>query len=185
MTQKCSPATTVLGKQLRLAGASKKEALELSHQVQAAVKSIEKTWWQLARLVDTCLKRRVPAALGLNAKQWMDRYLEASLSTAFRRLRIFRELSGVSEEKIMAMPELNATQLCRLPERERKSEEWVEQATSLPAAEFREKVDSALEERGIVREKFGDWHLKAPVDVIEDCKRPRPRSPNSSHWTSR
>jgi len=110
----------------------------------------------------------VPAALGMNAKQWMEKYLEGSLSDAFRKLRIFRSLAGVPDEKIQEMPERNAYELCRLPEAERKSPEWVDQATKLPVAQFKDRVDEALEKRGIAREKFGDFYLKAPVDVIEE-----------------
>jgi hypothetical protein len=138
--------------------------------VQARVKSIEKSWWGLARVVDTCLKRHVPAALGMNAKQWMEKYLEGSLSDAFRKLRIFRALAGVPDDKIEEMPERNAYELCRLPEAQRKSLEWVDQATKLPVAQFRERVVEALEKRGISQDKFGDFYLRAPVDVIEELR---------------
>jgi hypothetical protein len=164
------PPVASLEKPRRQIEASKKEAVELSADVQARVKSIEKSWWGLARLVDICLKRHVPAALGMNAKQWMEKYLEGSLSDAFRKLRIFRSLAGAPDEKIQEMPERNAYELCRLPEAQRKSPEWVDQATKLPVAQFKDRVDEALEKRGIAREKFGDFYLKAPVDVIEELQ---------------
>jgi hypothetical protein len=164
------PGVPPLQRARRLIEASKKEALELSADVQARVKFIEKTWWGLARLVDTCLKRHVPAALGMTAKQWMDKYLEGSLSDAFRKLRIFRGLAGVPDEKIYEMPERNAYELCRLPEAQRKSPEWVDQAAKLPVAQFKDRVDEALEKKGIARDKFGDFYLRAPVDVIEELQ---------------
>ena len=154
----------------RIVDASKKEAIDLSNEVQEGVNALERKWWHIGRLVDVCLKRHVPRALGLTAKQWMEKYLEGSLSDAFRKMRVIRSLEGVPEEKLHAMKQANAQQLCRLPEAERKSEEWVELAASAPIGEFKEKVEKRLDERHIPRENFGEFHLEAPAGIIEQME---------------
>lgn len=100
---------------LAVVDASPKEARDLSAQAQEGAKTIETAWWKLARLVDICLKRHVPRALGLTAKQWLEKYLEGSVSDAFRKRRTLLQLEGVPEEKLHAMKQANAQQLCRLP----------------------------------------------------------------------
>ena len=150
----------------KIVDASKKEARELSQEVQEGMNALERKWWHVGRLIDACMKRHVPRALGLTAKQWMEKYLEGSLSDAFRKMRVIRGLAGVPEEKINSLKQANATQLLRLPEAERKSEEWLDRAAKEPISEFKERVDKRLEERGIPREKFRDFYLKAPVGVI-------------------
>jgi hypothetical protein len=147
--------------------ASKKEAVEFSARVQEGVRYIEKSWWSLASLVDECLRRHVPAAMGMNAKSWMEKYLEGSLTDTFRKLRIFRRLAGVPRESVEAMKQANAEALCRLPERERISPEWVEKATTTPIKEFREQVDHRLEEKGIIHEKFVLWSIRIPESLAE------------------
>jgi hypothetical protein len=156
-----------LAKTTHHSDASKKEAIELSVRVQEGVQHIEKSWWSLASLVDECLKRHVPAAMGMNAKAWMEKYLEGSLTDTFRKLRIFRRLAGVPRERIEAMKQANAEALCRLPERERISPEWVEKATTTPTKEFREQVDQRLEAKGVTRERFIRWTVDVPESLYE------------------
>jgi hypothetical protein len=157
---------------VRLKEASKDEAKTLTKTVQTKVKAIERGWWSLAKLVDTCLKRHVPAALGMNAHTWLHTYMEGSLSDAFRKLRIVRALAGVPEQKIVAMKERNAYELCRLPEKERKSAEWVNKATRLPVEEFKEEVAHVLEKKGITREPMTDFYVRLTQSAHDNVVEP-------------
>jgi hypothetical protein len=148
--------------------ATKEEAKALTKQVQEKTRTIERSWWELAKLVDKCLHKHVPSVLGLTAAAWMEKYLQGSVSDAFRKLRIARGLAGVPEAKLLEMPERNAYQLVRLPEKQRKSPEWVNRAIEQPTAEFKEAVEVAIEKKtGQVREKWVTFAVRLPEAVNE------------------
>src|SRR5690348_10307622 len=131
-----------LAKPQRIIKATVEQAKRMTAEVRKEWKILETGWLRLGRLVDKCLKERVPEALGLTAHQWMEKNLPGSTSKAWRALRIVRAFEGVPDEKLAQVSEGNAYALTRLPEKERKSKEWVEKAATESNEDFREDVAS-------------------------------------------
>ena len=104
-----------------------------------------------------------------NVHAWMTARLGESLSSAFSALRSVRALQGVPEEKLKRIGERNAHMLTYLPEKERKNEEWIEKAATLPTKDFNRVVRAALEKRtGLPLEKFKTWSIALPEAVYEN-----------------
>jgi hypothetical protein len=147
---------------------SKSQAQKLTAKVCAHWKVLETSWFELGRLVDECLQKRVPAALGMNAQAWMAKCVPGSESKAWRALRVTRALKGVPEKEMRQLSEGNAVQLSRLPEKVRKSKEWVLKAKTLPNEEFREAADALIEKKtGIRREEMITLRLSMPRAIYD------------------
>lgn len=148
--------------------ATKSEAQALTQQVREQTKQLERGWWTLAKLIDTCISRRVPAALGLTAQAWMEENLQGSISDAWRKLRMARNLMGIPESELLRIPERNAYHLTRMPQEARKSQEWINKAVEMSVSDFQEAVEAALEKKtGQQREKFIIWRMRLPVAVAQ------------------
>lgn len=152
----------------RYSPATKPEASALTSEVREHVKHAEKIWWKAIKVIDLCLHRRVPEALGQSTKEWMAQNVDGSLSDAFRKLRRFRALQGVSEEAVMAMPGKNIDQLTRLTKEERVSPRWVSLAQDLAPEKMVERVDAVLEKRGIKKEVYQTWSLRVTQSEFEE-----------------
>jgi hypothetical protein len=148
--------------------ATKAQAEKLTAKVVAQWKSMERSWWALGKLVSECLEKRVPAALGMNARDWMEKNLPGSSSKAWRSLRIVRALTGIPEKEVKLLTESNAYALTRLPEKKRKSKDWIKKAVESPTKEFEEAVEAEREQRtGMKRESFVTLRLAMPQLVFE------------------
>lgn len=161
-----------IAKPKRKAHATKAEAASLTLEVSKTWQQMEKAWFRLGRLVDLCIERCVPQALGMNAHSWMEKYLPGSTAKVWRALRIHRALKGIPEKKLEQLTEGNAYDLSRLPEKERKSEKWVSRAIELPNEKFQEEVSSVLERKGVQREEFVTLRISLPREVydqVEQC----------------
>jgi hypothetical protein len=148
--------------------ATKAQAEKLTAEVVAEWKKMERSWWALGKKVSMCLERRVPAALGMNARDWMEKSVPGSSSKSWRALRIVRALEGIPEKEVKQLTEGNAFALARLPEKKRKSREWVKKAIETPNAQFQEAVEAEREQRtGQKRESFVTLRLSMPQTVFE------------------
>jgi len=141
----------------------------MDNEVVRIVGEIRSNWLRLGRIVQKFVATHAYEALGFpNVHAWMTARLGESLSNAFSALRSVRALEGVPEEKLKRIGERNAHMLTYLPEKERKSEEWIEKATTLPTKDFNRVVRSALEKRtGLPLEKFKTWSIALPEAVYE------------------
>jgi hypothetical protein len=149
----------------RLRIATKAEAVAMDEQVLRIVGEIKSNWLRLGRLVQNFRETRAFEALGFpNFNAWMKERLGASLSNAFSALRSVRALEGVSEEKLKRIGERNAHLLTYLPEKKRKSEEWLEKAATLPTKEFKHEIETA---RGLSRDGFKTFSIALPDAVYE------------------
>lgn len=152
----------------KLVKTTKSEAASLTRKVKAYWRKMETSWSALGRLVDQCLKKRVPEALGLTAEQWMEQTIPGSSRRAWRALRSIRALQGVPEEKLSQITEGNAQALTRLPEKERKDPAWINKAVNLPNEDFKEEVETLREKKtGIRRQEFITVHLSMPREVFD------------------
>src|SRR6202041_229653 len=72
------------------------------------------------------------------------------------------------ESKLERIGTRNAQVLVRLPDRERKSDEWIEKAAKLPEKELRAEVDALIEGKTqMPKEKFRYWGEPVPESVAE------------------
>jgi hypothetical protein len=158
-----------LPKPVRRPKATKAEAEAMDKEVVRIVGEIRSNWLRLGRLVQRFMKTQAFEALGFpNVHAWMTSRLGESLSHAFSALRSVRVLEGVPEEKLKRIGERNAHALTYLPEKERKSEEWLEKAATLPTKEFRQEVETTIEKKtGFAREGFKTFSVALPEKVYE------------------
>lgn len=158
-----------LPKPVRRPNATKAEAEAMDREVVRIVGEIRSNWFRLGSLIHKMIDTRGAAALGFpNMRSWMISRLGESLSNVYSALRSVRALEGVPEEKLKLIGERNAHMLTRLPEKERKSEEWIEKATTLPTKEFKHEVEIAIERKtGLPRERFKTFSVALPEAVYD------------------
>jgi hypothetical protein len=149
--------------------ATEAEAKAMDQEAIRLIAEVKSGWLCLGLLIDRMATTRAFAVLGFpSMHSWMQRRLGESLSSAYSALRSVRALKGVSEEKLNRIGERNAHALTRLPERERKSHEWIEKAATSSTKEFKLEVEIALEEKtGLPREKFKTFWIALPEAVFE------------------
>jgi len=124
------------------------------------------------QMYETTKDTRAYLALGFPTVQaWMNARLGESLSSVFSALRSIRALEGVPEEKLKRIGERNAHTLTHLTEKERKSEEWLEKAATLPTKEFKQEVQIALEQKtGLRKERFKTFSVALLVNIEKIAK---------------
>ena len=149
--------------------ATEQEARAMDTEVVRIVGEIRSNWLRLGSLIQRMIDTRAFEALGFpSAHSWMTARLGESISNVFSALRSMRALKGVPEEKLAQIGERNAHMLTYLPEKERKSEEWLEKAATLPIKEFKHQVETALVQKtGLPRDMFKTWSIALPEAVYE------------------
>ena len=104
----------------------------------------------------------------MNAHAWMTMVFEESLAKIKRAVKIDVALAAIPEQKKLAMPESNAYELTKLPEKERAKPVWVNAAQNMPVAEFREKREKFIEEKfHVKREEWRTFAVRVPLAVYE------------------
>jgi hypothetical protein len=149
--------------------ATKAEAEAMNKQVIRLVGEIRSNWLRLGRLIQDFIETRAFQALGFpNFKAWMTARLGESVSNAFSALRSVRALEGVPEEKLKRIGERNAHMLTYLPQKDRKSDDWIEKAATLPTKDLKHVVRAALEKKtGLPQERFKTFSIALP-DAVYD-----------------
>jgi hypothetical protein len=158
-----------LPKPVRLTKATRTEAEAMDEAVVRIVGEIRSNWLRLGSLIQRMIDTRAFEPLGFaNMHSWMTARLGESMASAFSALRSVRALRGVPEEKLKRIGERNAHMLTCLPERERKSGEWLEKAATLPTKEFKQEVQIALEQKtGLSKERFKTFSVALPEAVYD------------------
>jgi hypothetical protein len=149
--------------------ATKAEATAMDREAQQLVAQMRSGWLRLGRLICKIIDTQAYEAMGFpTMKTWMDARLGESASSAFSALRSVRALVGVAEEKLNRIGERNANALSYLPEKERKSEEWIQKAATLPTKEFKQEVRIALEKKtGMLPDRFKTFSIALPEPVYD------------------
>jgi hypothetical protein len=157
-------------KSVRRPQATKAEAKQLDKEVARVVDEIRSNWFLLGRLVERVRETRAFEALGFPGfHSWMTARLGENISSAYSAVRSVRALEGVPEEKLKRIGERNAHMLTHLPEKERKSPEWLEKAATLPTKEFKQEVQIAIEQKtGLRKERFKTFSIALPEAVYEN-----------------
>src|SRR5580704_17036412 len=157
-------------KPVRRPRATKAEAEAMDKEVVRIVAKIRSNWLLLGRLVEKVRETRAIEALGFPGfHAWMTARLAESLSSAYSAVRSVRALEGVPEGTLKRIGERNAHMLTQLPEKERKSEDWLEKAATLPTKEFKQEVEIAIEQKtGLRKERFKTFSIALPEAVYEN-----------------
>ena len=151
---------------VRFHKATKAEAESMDQEAIRIVGEMKSNWLRLGSLIQKMIHTGAFEALGLSMDAWMTSRLGHSLSSAFSALRSVQALNGVPEEKLQQIGERNANALTYLPEKQRKSEEWLEKAASLPTKEFKQEVQIAIQHKtGLTRERFKTFSIVLPEAV--------------------
>ena len=149
--------------------ATKAEAEVMDREALRIVDEMRSSWLRLGLLLRKMIDTRAYAALGFPSMHaWMNARLGQSMSAAFSAMRSVRALHGVSEERLKQIGERNAHALTYLPEKERKSQEWLDKAATLPTKEFKQEVRTAIEKKtGLPSERFKTFSVALPERVYE------------------
>ena len=156
-------------KPVRRPKATKAEAEAMDKEVVRIVGEIRSNWLRLGSLIQRMIDTGAIEVLGFpSMHSWMTTRLGESISNAFSALRSVRALKGVPQEKLERIGERNAHMLTYLPERERKSDEWIEKAAKLPIKQFKQEVETTIEKKtGLPRDNFKTWSVALPEKVYE------------------
>jgi hypothetical protein len=158
-----------LPKPVRRPSATKAEAEAMDREVVRIVGEIRSNWLRLGSLIQRMIDTRAFEQLGFaNMRSWMTARLGESTSNAFSALRSVRALRGVPEEKLKRIGERNAHMLTYLSEKDRRSDEWLEKAATVPTKEFKRQIEIALNGKtGLPQETFKTWSIALPEAVYE------------------
>lgn len=124
--------------------ASPVEAKDRTSHIKEMFSTMGKMWWELGAEVKKAIDDKVPEALGKSAHEWMTECFGDSWLKIYRAHRIMKAMSGVEMDKLQKISEGNAYSLARLPEKVRKSDEWVKKAATLGNDEFKEATEKFI-----------------------------------------
>jgi hypothetical protein len=148
--------------------ATKQEAVKRTAERRKQWKSLETGWLALGRAVEQDVALHVPEALGTTFTAWLESTFDCSASKVFQAFRASKALKGIPEEKLNQITQANAVRMATLPEKERKSPEWVKKAVELPMNEFKSEVEAHIEKKtGIKKEKWHTFRVGLPKDVYD------------------
>ena len=158
-----------LPKPVRRRIATDAEAREMDQEAIRIIAEVRSGWLRLGSLVEKMSRTEAFQPLGFPSMHcWMKARLGESLASAYSALRSVRALNGVDEEKLSQIGERNAHMLSYLPEKERKSNAWLEKAATLSAKQFKSEVETAVERKtGLPREKLRTFWIALPESVYE------------------
>src|SRR5580700_2493451 len=162
-----SAATTLQHSRPRLA--TKEEAKGLDREATQIFKEMKRSWLSLGMVMKRVSETQAFAQLGFRSmRAWMESRFAEQMASAYQSMRAVRALEGVPESELEKIGTRNAQVLVRLPEKERKSDEWVTKAATLPERELRAEVDALIEGKTqIPKEKFRFWGEPVPESVAQ------------------
>ena len=169
MNTKAQSTTAVTLQHSRRRPATKQEAQSLDREALQIIKAMKTSWLSLGLVVKKMIETRAFEQLGFRSmRAWMESRLGEQIASAYQSLHAVRALDGVPESKLEQIGTRNAQVLTRLPEKERKSEEWIEKAAKLPERALRAEVDAVIEKKtGMPKEKFRFWGEPVPESVAQ------------------
>jgi hypothetical protein len=149
--------------------ATKEEARNLDREATEIIKAMKTGWLSLGLVVKKMIETRAYEQLGFTSmRAWMDSRLGEQTASAYQALRAVRALDGVPISQLERIGTRNAQVIARLPQKERRSDEWIAKAADLPERQLKAEVDALIEKKtGMVKEKFRHWGEAVPESVAE------------------
>src|SRR5579864_97427 len=119
--------------------ATKEEAAGLDREATQIIKEMKRSWLSLGLVMKRVSETQAYEQLGFRSiRAWTESRLGEQMASAYQSMRALRALEGVPESKLERIGTRNAQVLVRLPEKERKSDQWIEKAAKLPERAYRE-----------------------------------------------
>jgi hypothetical protein len=130
--------------------------------------TLKKGWMHLGREVQKSIDLGVPGLLGRTMREWMAETFDESASHIYRQLQSYKALKSIAARTLERIPEANAHQLIRLPEKDRKSRQIISKAQKQKPKEFAETVTKIRREKyGIEPDKFKTFAIRIPEPVYD------------------
>jgi len=130
--------------------------------------TLKKGWMHLGREVQKSVDLGVPALLGRTMREWMAETFDESASHIYRQLQSYRALKSIPEATLRRIPEANAHELVKLPQKERKARLIVSQAVSQKPQQFKETVARIRKEKyGIEPDRYKTFAVRVPEAVYD------------------
>jgi hypothetical protein len=155
---------------LRTHLATKEEAKSLDREAIQIIEAKRTGWLSLGLVVKKMIETRAFEQLGFSSMHaWMESRLGEQMASAYQSLRAVRALDGVPESKLEKIGTRNAQVLVRLPEKERKSDEWIDKAATLPERALKAEVEALIAGKThMPKEKFRYWGEAVPESVAQE-----------------
>jgi hypothetical protein len=132
MSTKTQDTTAVTLQHSRPHFATKEEAKDLDREATQIIKEMKRSWLSLGLVMKRVSESRAYEQLGFKSmRAWMGSRLGEQMASAYQSMRAVKALDGVPESKLEKIGTRNAQVLVRLPEKERKSDEWISKAANL------------------------------------------------------
>jgi hypothetical protein len=149
--------------------ATKEEAKGLDREATQIFKEMKRSWLSLGLVMKRVSETQAYEQLGFRSMRgWMESRFGEQEASAYQAMRAVRALDGVPESKLERIGTRNAQVLVRLPEKERKSDQWIEKAATLPERELRAEVDALIEGKTqMPKERFRYWGEAVPESVAQ------------------
>jgi hypothetical protein len=149
--------------------ATKEEANNLDREATEILKTLKTGWLSLGLVVKKMVETRAFEQLGFTSmRAWMESRFREQLASAYQALRAVRALEGIPIAQLERIGTRNAQVIARLPEKERRSNEWLAKAADLPERQLKAEVDALIETKtGMVKEKFRHWGEAVPESIAE------------------
>jgi hypothetical protein len=169
LNRKTQDTTAVTLQHLRPRLATNEEAVGLDREATQIFKEMKRSWLSLGLVMKRVSETQAYEQLGFRSmRAWMESRFAEQVASAYQAMRAVRALEGVPESKLEKIGTRNAQVLVRLPDKERKSDEWIEKAANLPERELRAEVDALIEGKTqMPKEKFRFWGEPVPESVAE------------------
>jgi hypothetical protein len=169
LNRKTQDTTAVTLQHSRAHLATKEEAMGLDREATQIIKEMKRSWLSLGLVMKKVSETQAYEQLGFRSmRAWMESRFGEQVASAYQAMRAVRALEGVPESKLEKIGTRNAQVLVRLPEKERKSDQWIEKAAMLPERELRAEVDALIEGKTqMPKEKFRFWGEPVPESVAE------------------
>lgn len=147
---------------------TKRDAEKRTEQHVKDFSGLKKGWLHLGREVQKSMDLGVPGLLGKTARQWMAETFDESASHIYRQMQSYRALKSIPEATLQEIPEANARELVKLPQKDRKASVIVSQAVSQKPKEFRQTVAKIRKEKyGIEPDKFRTFAVRIPEAIFD------------------
>lgn len=147
-----------------------REARKITTDLQKDAAAVSKTLVSIGIRARKAMKRGVPAALEMTAREWMRYTFKESVAKVYRSISVSEKLKELPEGEICALSEGNAYELTRLPEKVRYEPKFLKAAKELPNDKFRKVVVAELTSRSIPEDEATEWlRFKWSVTLIESA----------------
>jgi hypothetical protein len=127
--------------------ATKEEAESRTAHIKSLYQKMGSTWWEIGEEVEKAVVDRVPEALGQSFSLWAEEIFGEGWLRIRRAFLAVKATKAIPHEKRVQISEGNAYHFTHLPEKERKSPEWLKKAIDMDNEAFKAATDKFIERK--------------------------------------